>query len=117
MATETIFNPQGDSIQEKFKSFEYVNRCYVRDKENLNKTADFLGESKEIKSAYTLSRNSLKQAHESLDDSELKQAFENGTISNEQVRDFKQSQHMLEMESKRESSLDKSHKTGKSHQI
>ncbi|CAC9623933.1 hypothetical protein [uncultured Gammaproteobacteria bacterium] len=114
MATETIFNPKDNTTKEKFTSFEYVNSCYVRDRENLNKNVDFLGESKEVKQSYAISKNSLKQAHQSIHDDELKRALNDGAISREQVRNFKQSQHMLEMENKRESSLGKSRETGRS---
>ena len=117
MGTQTIFNPKDNSTKEKFASFEYVNGCYQRDKKNLDQTFDFLGESEEIKSAYTLSRNSLKQAHKSLSNSELKQAFSEGFISHEQVKQFTQSKHMLEMESQREKSLGKSHQAGKGRQL
>jgi hypothetical protein len=116
MATDTIFNPKDDTLKERFNSFEYVNACYMRDKANLDKTGDFLGESEEIKEAFTLSRNSLKQAHKSISDSELKQAFSEGLIDNAQVKNFKQSKNILEMENRREASLENKYQSSTRHQ-
>ena len=63
-----------------------------------------------------LAKITLKQVHQSMHDDELKQVLDNGYINQKQVRNFKQSQHMLEMESKRESSLGRNRQTGKSQQ-
>jgi hypothetical protein len=117
MATDTIFNPKDGTLKERFNSFEYVNACYMRDKANLGKTNDFLGDTDEIKEAFDLSRNSLKQAHKSFTESELKQAYSEGLINNEQIKEFKKSKHLIEMEDRKKSSLEKKHQSKYSHQI
>ena len=111
MATDTIFNPKDDTLKERFSSFEYVNTCYNRDKENYQKHGDFLGETGEIKQAYTISKHSLQQAHQSISEEELKNGYNNGLLNNEQIKEFKQSKNMLEMETKREDSLSNSSQT------
>jgi hypothetical protein len=71
----------------------------------LGKTNDFLGDIDEIKEAFNISRESLKQAHKSFTESELKQAYSEGLINNEQIKEFKQSKHLLEIETKNKSSI------------
>ncbi len=117
MTTETIFNPKDETIKERFDAFEYVNKCYKRDKENLNSTTNFLGEKDEIKEAYQISRNSLKQAHHSISEDDLKKAYNNGLLNNEQIKNFKQSKNLLEAENQQETILDKKHQSESGHQL
>ena len=67
-----------------------------------------MGEREEIEQAYKISADSLKMATEQISSDEMKQAKEQGLISNDELIEFVQNKRQQEMKSARASTQDSS---------
>jgi hypothetical protein len=111
-----IFTPKDNSLKERVSAYQYVFKSYLNAEASLKfaddeNWSDTLGEREEIEQAYKISAYSLKMATEKISSDEMKQAKEQGFISNDELVELVQNKRQQEMKSTRASAQDSnSHK-------
>ena len=108
-----IFTPKDNSLKERVSAYQYVFKSYLNAEASLKfaddeKWSDTLGEREEIEQAYKISTDSLKMATEQISVEEMKQAKEQGFISQDELLEFVQNKRQQEMKSTRASAQDSS---------
>ena len=103
-----IFTPKDHSLKERVSAYRYVFKSYLNAEASLKfaddeNWSDTLGEREEIEQAYKISADSLKMATEQISVDEMKQAKEQGFISNDELVEFVQNKRQQEIKSARTS--------------
>ncbi len=97
------FTPQNDSLEERMNAYHRVQQDYSSFKSNTEKLeTNTLGEKEDIIEAQSILINSLSLAFESIDESELQEAVNQGIYANDELVCFIESKRELEMETQRE---------------
>ena len=100
--SESLFNPQDDSLSEKVNAYYTVCQDFSRVQASLKQTkrsknTDFIGDHDEVVSAYNIISQSLIQASSEVSKSDLLEAKKQGLLSDNQVAEITQTQHQHEI--------------------
>jgi len=119
---EHIFTPKDDSLFERVSAYLNVFKSYLNAEASIKfaddeNWSDTLGEREEIEQAYKISIDSLKLATEQISVDEMKQAKEQGFISQDELLEFVQNKRQQEIRKTRKDNdkhkLDRQFKTTK----
>lgn len=97
-----IFTPHNDSLQARVEAYQRVVRDYqqfLQDCSGLS--TETLGEQSDVQQARQIYLNSLKQAQQAVDNRDLQKAKSQGYLSNDDIRNFVQTQRSAEIEIQR----------------
>lgn len=93
------FTPKDSSLTERMNAYTRVQQDYEALKQNIGSMeADTLGEQEDVTEAQTILLNSLSVAFESIDESELQEAVNQGIYANDELVCFIESKQELEIE-------------------
>ncbi len=92
-SSETLFNPHTDSLADKVKAYTELCRDFARIRSSLKSirkygNADYLGDTAQVESAYTLIESSLSEASRVVSDAEILRAKEQRLITGIQFADI-----------------------------
>lgn len=106
--TESIFNPLDNSLAERVRAYYSVCQAFSHSQSSLKQTdrsgvIGYLGENKEVKSAFKIINQSFSQANREVSQSDLQLANAEGLLSNDQMLEIVKVRRSQEMVRSRES--------------
>ncbi len=101
-----IFIPRNGSLEERIHSFRKVSQAFRNVESSLQhmgdkEWADRLGEKEEVQQAYDITKRSLGMATQSIKQSELKSAIDQGLLNDQEAKELIQIKRREEMRSTR----------------
>ena len=115
-----IFTPKNNSLKERVSAYQYVFKSYLNAEASIKfaddeNWSDTLGEREEVEQAYKISIDSLKLATQQISIEEMKQAKEQGLISQDELFEFVQNKRQQEIRVSRNNQVhsdSSQHRTG-----